>query len=60
MSYYVRQYSYQIETENTQDSTPDQNAANLIYDRFVENNTPVEFYKEGFKVKEFKPHPRPL
>jgi len=55
MSYYVRQTSYQIETEAGYDTTPDQQHANRIYDKFVENNTPVEFYIEGFKVKEHKP-----
>jgi len=55
MPYYVQQSHFQIETQQGYETTPSPEEANRIYNSYVENNTPVEFYKEGFKIKEHKP-----
>lgn len=55
MPFYVQQSTFQVETQAGFECTPDPDTANRIYDQHIKNNTPVEFYKEGFKVKEYKP-----
>ena len=55
MPYYVQQSHFQIETRNGFEITPSPEEANRIYDFYVKKNTPVEFYTEGFKIKEYKP-----
>ena len=55
MPYFIPQRNFQVETSDGFKSTPSEETANLIYNSHVENNTPVEFYREGIKLKEFKP-----
>ena len=55
MSFYVKQFQYQIETENSFDLFPDQRKAEDHYQQFVNKKVPVEFYREGVKEKEYKP-----
>ena len=55
MSFYVRQQTYQIETENSFDVFPDRRQAANHYQQFVNKKVPVEFYREGVKEKEYKP-----
>ena len=55
MSYYVRQETYQIETQSDLHLFPSEDLAIKKYNNYVENNIPVEYYKEGIKLKEYKP-----
>ena len=55
MHYFIPQRNFQVETSDGFKSTPSEETANRIYNSHVENNTPVEFYREGIKLKEFKP-----
>jgi len=55
MSFYQQLPTYQVETKAGSTIFPYQNEADELYQKYVKNRTPVEFYKDGEKLKEFKP-----
>ena len=46
---------FQVETLTSHDVFPTMKEAELVYQQKVKSNIPCELYKEGIKVKEYKP-----
>lgn len=56
MTYQAHLSRYQVETASTQFQTPDIKKAEYIYQKYVKENIPCEFFKEGILQKQYKPH----
>ena len=55
MTFHVNFPRYQVETASAQFQSPTQQRAEKEYQKYVSQNIPVEYYKEGVKLKEYKP-----
>jgi len=47
---------YQVETASAQFQSHIKEKAEDIYQQYVRENVPCEFYKDGIVQKEYKPH----
>ena len=55
MSFYQQLPTFQVETKTGSTMFPSQNEANVLYQKYVKDQTPCEFWRDGEKQKEFKP-----
>lgn len=55
MSFYTKMPIFQVETSTSHDVFPTMKEAELVYQQKIKSNIPCELYKEGIKVKEYKP-----
>ena len=55
MSFTVQLPTYQVEPKTGSTMFPSQNEADMLYQRYVRDKTPCELYRDGEKLKEFKP-----
>jgi|TARA_B100000586_G_scaffold198302_1_gene146683 hypothetical protein len=56
MTFHTVLSRYQVETASAQFQSPHRNKAEDIYQKYVRENVPCEFYKEGILEKQHKPH----
>ena len=54
MSFYQQLPTFQVETKTGSTMFPSQNEANVLYQKYVKDQTPCEFWRDGEKLKEFK------
>ena len=55
MSFYQQLPTFQVETKTGSTMFPSQNEADMLYQKYVKDKTPCEFWRDGEKLKEFKP-----
>jgi len=55
MTFQVNLTRYQVETASTQYASHIKQKAEDIYQQYVRENIPCEFYKDGIVQKEYKP-----
>ncbi len=55
MSFYQQLPTFQVETKTDATMFPSQNEADMLYQKYVKDKKPVEFYRDGEKIKELKP-----
>ena len=55
MSFYVQQPMFQVETSSDFKSFLFKEHAEQVYQKYVNQKIPCEFYKEGKLLKEYKP-----
>ena len=55
MSFYTKMPIFQVETATGHEILPTMKEAELVYQQKIKSNIPCELYKEGIKVKEYKP-----
>ena len=55
MSFYHQIPTYQVETSTGSALYPSEYEANIHYQKYVSDNIPCEFFKDGYKQKEYKP-----
>ncbi len=55
MSFYQQLPTFQVETKTGSTMFPSQNEADILYQKYVKDKTPCEFWRDGEKLKEFKP-----
>ena len=56
MTFHVNFPRYQVETASDQFQSPTQQKAEEIYQKYVNQKVPCEFFFEGILQKEYKPH----
>ena len=55
MSFYHHIPTYQVETSSDLNVYPNYQEADIHYQKNVSNNVPCEFFRDGYKQKEYKP-----
>ena len=55
MSFYHHIPTYQVETSTGSALYPTEYEANIHYQKYVSDNIPCEFFRDGYKQKEYKP-----
>jgi len=55
MFFYQHLTTFQVETKSSSTTFPYQNEADILYQKYVKDKIPVEFFKNGKLQKEFKP-----
>ena len=55
MSFYHQIPTYQVETSDNSTMYPSEYEANIHYQKYINDNIPCEFFKDGYKQKEYKP-----
>jgi hypothetical protein len=55
MTFHTTVPRYQVETSNEQFQSPTKKQAEDIYQKYVNQNVPCEFYLDGELQKEYKP-----
>ena len=55
MSFYVQQQMFQVETSSDFKTFDSKDHAEQVYQKYVNQKIPCEFYKEGKLLKEYKP-----
>ena len=56
MTFQVNLSRYKVETASEQFASHIKDQAEDIYQQYVRENVPCEFYKDGIVQKEYKPH----
>jgi len=55
MPFYQQLPTFQVETKTGSTIFPFQNDADKLYQKYIKDKIPCEFYRDGEKLKEFKP-----
>ena len=55
MSFSIQLPTYQVETKTSSTLYPSPTEANNHYQKYIKDKIPCELYRDGEKLKEFKP-----